>query len=284
MPKKTVQRVKQQNGKPEKRQSREWFEALIIAALVASVLRIFVVESYRIPTGSMERTLLAGDFLFVNKYVYGPKVPFTEIRLPKIHDVSRGDIIVFKFPKDRSLNYIKRCVAIPGDTLEIRQRQLFINGNPVKLPEYGQYIGTEMPPGLADFQIFPSMSNYNKDNYGPIRIPRKGDVIELNPATFPLYRDLIADEGHSVSMIGGKVFVDGFVLDRYTVGRNYYFAMGDNRDNSLDSRFWGFLPETDLVGQAMMVYWSWDPDLSVLTDPVAKISSIRLQRTGLVVH
>ena len=276
--------MKQQNGKPEKRQSREWFEALIIAALVATVLRIFVVESYRIPTGSMERTLLAGDFLFVNKYVYGPKVPFTEIRLPKIHDVQRGDIIVFKFPKDRSLNYIKRCVAIPGDVLEIRQRQLVINGNPVKLPEHGQYIGTEMPPGLADFQIFPSMSNYNKDNYGPIRIPRKGDVIELNQATYPLYRDLVSDEGHSVSMIGGKVFVDGFVLDRYTVGRNYYFAMGDNRDNSLDSRFWGFLPETDMVGEAMMVYWSWDPDLSLFTDPVAKVSSIRLQRTGLVVH
>lgn len=232
----------------------------------------------------MERTLLAGDFLFVNKYVYGPKVPFTEIRLPKIHDVQRGDIIVFKFPKDRSLNYIKRCVAIPGDVLEIRQRQLVINGNPVKLPEHGQYIGTEMPPGLADFQIFPSMSNYNKDNYGPIRIPRKGDVIELNQATYPLYRDLVSDEGHSVSMIGGKVFVDGFVLDRYTVGRNYYFAMGDNRDNSLDSRFWGFLPETDMVGEAMMVYWSWDPDLSLFTDPVAKVSSIRLQRTGLVVH
>ncbi|HWR00613.1 MAG TPA: signal peptidase I [Chlorobaculum sp.] len=280
--------MKKQNATPnaatEKRQSREWFEALIIAAIVATVLRMFVIESYRIPTGSMEKTLLAGDFLFVNKYVYGPKVPFTDIRLPKLHDVRRGDIIVFKFPKDRNLNYIKRCVAVPGDTLEIRARQMFINGKPVSLPEHGQFIGAEMPPGYGDFQIFPSLSNFNKDNYGPLHIPRKGDVIELTPKTLPIYRDLIADEGHTVSLVGDRVFVDGMALGRYTVGRNYYFAMGDNRDNSLDSRYWGFLPETDLVGQALMVYWSWDPDLSILTDPVDKISSIRWQRTGMVVH
>jgi signal peptidase I len=273
-----------QNGKTEKRQSKEWFEALVIAALVATVLRLFVVESYRIPTGSMERTLLAGDFLFVNKYVYGPKVPFTEIRLPKIHDVQRGDIIVFKFPKDRSLNYIKRCVALPGDMLEIRKRELLINGAPVKLPANAQFIGAEMPPGLADYQIFPNMSDYNKDNYGPIRVPSKGDVIRLNASTFPLFRDLIADEGHEVSMIGDRVYVDGMSKTTYTVGRNYYFAMGDNRDNSLDSRYWGFLPESDVVGQALMVYWSWNPDMSLLTDPVGKISSIRWDRTGLLVH
>ncbi|NTU91248.1 MAG: signal peptidase I [Chlorobiaceae bacterium] len=272
------------NGSTEKKRSREWFEALIIAALVATVLRMFVVESYRIPTGSMERTLLAGDFLFVNKYVYGPKVPFTEIRLPKIHDVQRGDIIVFKFPKDRSLNYIKRCVALPGDTLEIRDRQLFINGASVPLPEHAQFLAPEMPRGLPDYQIFPMMSEYNKDNYGPIRVPRKGDVIRLGADNFNLYRDLITDEGHEVSLAGRRVLIDGMSQEQYTVQRNYYFAMGDNRDNSLDSRYWGFLPESDLVGQAMMVYWSWDPDLSLLTDPVGKLSSIRLNRSGLVVH
>ncbi|NTU67410.1 MAG: signal peptidase I [Chlorobiaceae bacterium] len=276
--------MNKQNGINDKGKSREWFEALIIAALVATVLRLFVVESYRIPTGSMERTLLAGDFLFVNKYVYGPKVPFTEIRLPKVHDVQRGEIIVFKFPKDRSLNYIKRCVALPGDMLEIRQRRLFINGEAVQLPQRAQFIGNEMPPGLADFQIFPGLSDFNKDNYGPIRVPRKGDVVKLNQATFPLYRDLMADEGHDVGMIGGRVYVDGMSQATYTVAKNYYFAMGDNRDNSLDSRYWGFLPETDVVGQALMVYWSWDPDLSLLTDPVGKIASIRWGRTGLVVH
>lgn len=272
------------NATGSKGKSREWFEALIIAVLVATVLRTFVIESYRIPTGSMEQTLLAGDFLFVNKYVYGPKVPFTDIRLPHVDTVQRGDIIVFKFPRDRSLNYIKRCVAVPGDTLEIRKQQLIVNGRPVQLPAHGQFIGMAMPPGLPDYQIFPEFSNYNKDNYGPIRIPRQGDVVPLNIRTLPLYANLIADEGHSITLSRNAVFIDGVARDSYTVGRNYYFAMGDNRDNSLDSRFWGFLPESDIVGQAMMVYWSWNPDESIVTDPVGKIESIRWNRTGLVVH
>jgi len=280
--------VKKQNttpkGKNGKTQSREWFEALIIAAIVATVLRMFVIESYRIPTGSMEKTLLAGDFLFVNKFVYGARVPFTDIRLPKVHDVQRGDIIVFKFPRDRSLNYIKRCVALPGDNLEIRNQQVYINGKLSPLPPHAQFIGTKMPPGVPEFQIFPSMSDYNKDNYGPIHIPREGDVVALSAKTLPLYRDLIAYEGHTVSQTGDQVFVDGQAASRYTVSRNYYFAMGDNRDNSLDSRYWGFLPASDMVGQAMMVYWSWDPDLPLLFDPVEKIASIRWDRMGLVVH
>ncbi len=273
-----------QQGKPEKKHSREWFEALIIAAIFATLLRVFVVESYRIPTGSMESTLLAGDFLFVNKYVYGPKIPFTDIRLPGVKTVGRGDIIVFKFPKDRSLNYIKRCVAVPGDTLEIHGQQLSINKKPSPLPPHAQFIGSRMAARDGDYMIFPQYSDYNKDNYGPLRIPRKGDVVRLTPGTYPLYSSLIADEGHDVSLQGRTVFIDGSPVQNYTVQSNYYFAMGDNRDNSLDSRFWGFLPEKDIVGQALMVYWSWNPDLSIFTDLVSKISSIRLQRTGLIVH
>ena len=273
-----------QQGKPEKKHSREWFDALVIAAIFATLLRVFVVESYRIPTGSMESTLLAGDFLFVNKYVYGPKIPFTDVRLPGVKTVDRGDIIVFKFPKDRSLNYIKRCVAVAGDTLEIHGQQLSVNKKPSPLPPHAQFIGSRMAAGEGDYMIFPQFSDYNKDNYGPIRIPRKGDVLRLTPATYPLYSSLIADEGHEVSLQGRTVFIDGSPAQNYTVRSNYFFAMGDNRDNSLDSRFWGFLPEKDIVGQALMVYWSWNPDLSIFTDLVSKISSIRLQRTGLIVH
>jgi len=273
-----------QPNKPEKTQLREWVEALIIAVIVAIGLRAFVVESYRIPTGSMEKTLLAGDFLFVNKYVYGPKIPLTDIRLPGVNKVQRGDIIVFKFPKDRSLNYIKRCVAVSGDTLAIHNQQLSINRKLVALPEHAQFIGQRVPAGEGDYMIFPQSSNFNKDNYGPIRIPRQGDVIRLSAETFSLYASLIADEGHEVSLQGREVVIDGYPARQYTVKENYYFAMGDNRDNSLDSRFWGFLPEKDLVGQALMVYWSWDPDLSLLTDPVNKLSSIRWNRPGLLVH
>jgi signal peptidase I len=281
---KPQQNVDTTKGKTEKTHSREWFEALVIAAIVATILRVFVIESYRIPTGSMEKTLLAGDFLFVNKYVYGARVPFTDIRFPRIDSVERGDIIVFKFPKDRTLNYIKRCVALSGDELEIRNRQLYVNGKPVKLPENGQYLGNPVPAGLSDFQIFPSFSSYNKDNYGPLHIPRKGDTIELNPGTYPLYYDLVVNEGHQISMIGDRVLVDGSPVRSYTVEQNYFFAMGDNRDNSLDSRFWGFLPERDVIGQALMVYWSWDPNLSLITNPVEKLASIRWQRTGMTVR
>ncbi|TCD48625.1 signal peptidase I [Chlorobium sp. N1] len=267
-----------------KKHSREWFEALIIAAILASLLRVFVVESYRIPTGSMEKTLMAGDFIFVNKFVYGAKVPFTDLSLPAVEKVSRGDIFVFRYPHDRSLNYIKRCVATSGDTLEIRNRRLFVNGTEEPLPPHGQFIGRRMPAGETDPMIFPKFSGFNKDNYGPIRIPHKGDVLRLDESTLPMYAWLIADEGHRLEMRAGEVFVDGVPATSYTVGDDYYFAMGDNRDNSLDSRFWGFVPSKDLLGRALLVYWSWNPDLSLFADPLDKLGSIRWQRSGLLVH
>ena len=269
--------------KTGKQHSREWFEALMIAAVFAAIIRVFILESYRIPTSSMESTLLAGDFLFVNKFVYGAKVPMTDYRLPAVDTVERGDIIVFKFPKDRSLNYIKRCVALPGDTLAIRDRQLFVNNAAVPLPEHAQFLNEMVPAGQPDQQIFPRYSDFNKDNYGPLRIPAQGDVLELNRNTISLYGSLIADEGHRVSVMGERIMIDGVPATSYSVTQNYYFAMGDNRDNSLDSRYWGFLPEKDMIGQALMVYWSWDPHISLLS-PLEKIASIRWNRMALMVH
>ncbi len=269
--------------KTAKQHSKEWFEALLIALLFATVIRVFLVESYRIPTSSMEKTLLAGDFLFVNKFVYGAKVPFTDIRLPGIDTVERNDIIVFKFPKDRSLNYIKRCVAISGDTLEIKNRVLYINGEAVPLPENGQFLAESMPAGYPDNQLFPRYAGFNKDNYGPLRIPQRGDVVQLNEESYYRYAELAREEGHSIKLRGEEVFLDGKPADTYTVEENYFFVMGDNRDNSLDSRFWGFLPERDLVGQALMVYWSWDPDISLM-ELGDKLGTIRWSRMGLMVH
>ncbi len=271
------------NGKTGKQHSKEWFEALVIALVLATIIRVFIIESYRIPTSSMEKTLLAGDFLFVNKYVYGAKVPFTDIRLPQLDTVEKGDIIVFKFPKDRSLNYIKRCVAVSGDTLEIRKRKLVVNGKEEVLPDNAQFLAPMMPAGYPDRLIFPRSSEFNKDNYGPIRIPRKGDVVPLDEQHYHLYASLIAEEGHRIGFAGGKALVDGRPAETYTVEQNYYFVIGDNRDNSLDSRFWGFLPERDIIGQALMVYWSWNPNISLL-NPVEKIASIRWQRSGMMVH
>lgn len=273
-----------QQPSPARKPLREWLDALLIAVIIATILRIFVVESYRIPTGSMEQTLLAGDVLFVNKYVYGAKVPFTNYRLPAAQDVERGEVIVFKFPKNRSLNFIKRCVAVGGDVLEIRNRNLFVNGKVVPLPEHAQFIAQEMPQGLGDSRIFPVNSHFNKDHYGPLRVPRKGDVIQLNAYTYPLYAALVADEGHTVALKGDGVYVDGALTDKYTVTDNYYFAMGDNRDDSLDSRFWGFVPGRDIVGRAIVVYWSWNPGRSIVQDPLGKVASIRWNRIGIKVH
>lgn len=272
-----------EKGKTGKQHSKEWFEALLVALFFATLIRVFIVESYHIPTSSMEKTLLAGDFLFVNKYVYGAKVPFTDARLPGVDSVERGDIVVFKFPKDRSLNYIKRCVALPGDTLEIRDRELIVNGVRQSLPEHAEHVAPIQPEGSADPQIFPAYSGFNKDNYGPLYIPRKGDVLELDRSTLPVYADLIAGEGHTIGRSGETILVDGKPADSYTVSGNYFFVMGDNRDNSLDSRYWGFLSEQDIVGQALLVYWSWSPDIP-LSDPMAKLASIRWARTGLMVH
>jgi len=167
--------LNRQHGDSGKKQSREWFEALIIAAIFASLLRVFVVESYRIPTGSMEKTLMAGDFIFVNKYVYGAKVPFTELRTPGVEPVERGDIFVFKYPHDRSLNYIKRCVAVSGDTLSIRERQLAINGKPVALPPKAQFLNREMARSEQDSMIFPSFFPAStKIAMAPYAFPQKG--------------------------------------------------------------------------------------------------------------
>jgi len=266
-----------------KNSAREWTEALIFAAIAAAIIRSFVIEAYRIPTGSMENTLLAGDFLFVNKFIYGAKIPFLGWRLPEFKQVENGDIVVFKFPKDPDVNYIKRCIAVAGDIVEIRNKEVFVDGKKQPLPSEGKFIGDTMPPGHPDINIFPTFSAFNKDYYGPIKVPKQGDKLALNGETFYKYKDILAYEGHSVSLMGDQVIVDGAPLASYVVQQDYYFMMGDNRDNSLDSRYWGFLPQHNVVGAALIIFWSWNPDISLL-NPIDKVSSIRWGRLGSLIR
>ncbi|WP_245527653.1 signal peptidase I [Chloroherpeton thalassium] len=266
-----------------KNSAREWAEALIFAAIAAAIIRSFIIEAYRIPTGSMENTLLAGDFLFVNKFVYGARIPFLGWRLPEFKEVENGDIVVFKFPKDPEVNYIKRCIAVAGQTLEIKNKEVFVDGKIQPFPPEGKFIGDTMPPGHPDINIFPTFSSFNKDYYGPIKIPKRGDNVTLNAASFYTYKDVLEYEGHSVSLMGNQVIVDGAPMATYEVKQNYYFMMGDNRDNSLDGRYWGFMPESNLVGSALIIFWSWNPDISLL-NPIDKISSIRWGRLGSLIH
>jgi signal peptidase I len=197
---------------------REYFEAICIAILLALFIRTFIVQAFKIPSGSMLPTLLIGDHLLVNKFIYGIRVPFTGKIIIPIVDPSKGDIVVFKFPKDRSVDYIKRVVGTPGDTVEIKNKKVFVNGIGVDDPH--AHVSS---PAVLDAQVSP------RDNFGPILVPE----------------------------------------DRI-------FVMGDNRDNSYDSRFWGFVDQKDILGKAFILYWSWDIDKSLFS--VERFKSIRWGR------
>ncbi len=264
------------------------------------VLNSFVLASFEVPTGSMENEIMTGDFLLVNKFIFGgttPRtIPFTNVRvpafkLPALWNVERGDIIVFMFPGYRQdvqpdvfQYYLKRCMAVAGDTLQIINRVVLVNGQPAPVPRNVKFNSPLIKPaGYADPKIFPKGAPFNEDNYGPIVIPKKGDVIRLSADNFEQWEIFIKREGHSAEMLNGKVYVDGVEASAYTVGRDYVFGMGDNRDNSLDSRFWGFIPVNSIVGTPLITYWSWDPDIP-LTDLGNKIRTIRWSRFGTLVH
>lgn len=175
---------------------REYAEALIIALLLALVIRAFIVQAFKIPSESMLNTLQVGDHLLATKFAYGLKIPFTDTYLYKGEDPKRGDIIIFKYPNDPSVDYIKRIVGVPGDVIEVRDKQLYRNGQPVK----EDFIRHTDPDSVEPL----------RDNYAPVKVP------------------------------DGK-----------------YFVMGDNRDNSLDSRFWGFVDRDAIRAKAWRIYWSW---------------------------
>jgi len=272
--------------------------AIVFGAFL--VLNSFVLASFEVPTGSMENEIMTGDFLLVNKFIFGgttlKTIPFTSVRipsfkLPALWKVERGDVIVFVFPGMREevepaefAYYLKRCMAVAGDTLKVINRVVYINGKPAPVPRNMKFNTSFVkPPGYADPRIFPKGAPFNEDNYGPVVIPRKGDVIPLNPNTYDAWEIFVKREGHAAERRGDKILIDGKEQTSYTVQRNYVFGMGDNRDNSLDSRFWGFIPEEAVVGTPLIVYWSWDPDIA-LYDISNKISSVRMSRFGSLVH
>jgi signal peptidase I len=197
----------------EKKKSkvREYAETLIIALLIALFVRAFLVQAFKIPSSSMEPTLLVGDHILVNKFIYGIRIPLIGEKVFQFSKPKRGDVIVFKFPGDRSKDYIKRIIGLPGDTLEIRDRKIYINDRMIEDP----------------WGVFNAWGPSARDNYGPERIPP-----------------------------------------------DFLFVMGDNRNNSQDSRYWGFVPFNDVLGKAFIMYWSWDWGGSSL------LSKVRWKRIG----
>ncbi len=194
-------------GKKKRKKStfQEYLESIIIAVLLAFVIKTSIVEAYRIPTGSMEDTLLVGDFLLANKFIYGARLPLIGVRLPALQNPHPGQVVIFKYPLDRKTNYIKRVVATEGQVVEIKDKRLYVDGKLVPDPTHSKH---------TDLREIPRGTN-NRDNFGPVRVPQ-----------------------------------------------GYIFVMGDNRDNSYDSRFWGFLDRKLIRGEAMIIHFSWKPDSS----------------------
>jgi signal peptidase I len=193
--------------------AREYFESLVIAVVLALFIRTFVVQAFKIPTGSMEPNLLIGDHLLVNKFMFGPSLSSVERTLLPMKDIVRRDVIVFKYPEEPERDFIKRIIGLPGDQVEVRHKRVFVNGQRLEEP-YVYYM--EEPPPLphemssGDLQ---APGGDPRESYGPVTVPP-----------------------------------------------NYYFVMGDNRDNSQDSRYWGFLPRDYIKGKALVIYWSYDAE------------------------
>ena len=293
--------LKEKEQKEGKREPvKDFFRDLVFVLVSFFFLNSFVLASFEVPTGSMENEIMTGDFLFVNKFIYGgttPRtIPFTNIRLPwfrvpALRNVKRGDVIVFEFPGQRDevqslefMFYLKRAVALSGDTVQVVNRLLLINGTSGPVPRNMKFNNLHpKPPAYADPKIFPKDAPFNEDNWGPVVVPKKGDVVGLTPQNYQTWATFIGREGHAIRIgEGGRVLIDGKASPTYTVERNYIFGMGDNRDNSLDGRFWGFIPQDNIVGTPMIVYWSWDPDIP-LADVIGKIGSIRLSRIGTLI-
>lgn len=289
-----------------KRTAKEKFwdnlKNLLWAAFAALLLKTFVIEAYTIPTGSMEDTLLPGDFLLVTKFMLGSttprNIPFTNIRLPyysfpRLKEIKRGDIIVFEYPGDRDelqhpevMNYVKRCVGLPGDTIEIVDKVLYVNGELFPPPPKMKFLNPiPTPKGIANPFIFPKYSNWNEDNYGPLYVPKKGDTIHLTRENIEQYRTLIDREfgRNVVKVVGEKIFIDSIQTTTYVIKKDYYFMMGDNRDDSADSRFWGYVPDDLIIGEPLIIYWSWDKELDLFPDLIRKLASIRINRIAKLI-
>jgi signal peptidase I len=215
----------QPEGQKKKSFYKEWIEPFLIAAIVALFIRQFIVEAFKIPSGSMIPTLTIGDHLLVNKFIYGPRIPFTDNRLFSWKEPKRGEIIVFKYPENEEKNFIKRVVGVPGDKIEIKNGKLFINDQMVPLTDLGDY--------------------EDKDQSGGLPFYGKPKLLEEQLGTVQ----------HRILYLRDQ---SGFNFGPKIVPRESVFVMGDNRDNSQDSRVWGFVNYSKILGRALIIYWSWD--------------------------
>ncbi|HKI78716.1 MAG TPA: signal peptidase I [Ignavibacteriaceae bacterium] len=253
---------------------KKFLKYIFIALLAAVLIKSFIFDAYMIPTGSMENTLLEGDYILINKVAYSLSTPHTipllntwisSAQLINFKEPKQGDVVIFKFPgyptevyPEENSSFIKRIIGLPGDTVQIIKGEVFVNHIKIELPKDAiiPFDKTKNP----DPRIYPKNRNWENNNYGPVVVPKEGDTIQLNTKNIEDWQALIDRE------LGGKVVsVEGSVINiqkrperEYTVKKNYYFMLGDNREDSMDSRYWGFVPKDYIIGKAVLVYWSWD--------------------------
>ncbi|UCE04438.1 MAG: signal peptidase I [bacterium] len=321
--KKRREKKRREREKRKKNIVREYVEAILVALIAAMILRILVVQAFRIPTGSMKDTLLVGDFLLVNKFIYGVRTPdhiplvnikIPHFRLPAFKDPKPGDIVVFKYPLDEKLDYIKRCVAVAGQTVEVRNGYLYVDGKPEGKSKFikrvydsaeGTYVlhyRITKDNGRSYEIRHHENTNYVSNHFGPLRTSnsnsrtvemRQGQVfIDGKPGGKAELLDKVYQEGKGQYRLRYLITDDkgnSYEINDYQevqqlpenygpvkVPEGHLFAMGDNRNNSSDSRYWGFLPGENIVGQALIIYWSWDNQI-----PLYKIfKKIRWARIG----
>ncbi|MEM9685796.1 MAG: signal peptidase I [Bacteroidota bacterium] len=363
----------------------EWVSSILFAVVAATLVHTYIMQPYVIPTSSLEKTLLVGDFLFVSKFHYGARAPMTTVAAPMVHDtipllklrsylkkpqlpyfrlpgfqkIKRNEIVVFNWPGDtvvkfrdasgkyaykpidKKSNYVKRCVAVPGDSMAIKDGYVYINGQQTQLPDraktqysyvvqtngatlnpqfmYERYGVTDpfgrMPqtqnlyffnaltedaaarlknnPNVTHIErriteedqynpvIFPHAPHlkWNEDHFGPIYIPEAGKTVALNLDILPVYKRIIEEyEGNTLTVEGNQILINGKVADTYTFKQDYYWMMGDNRHNSEDSRFWGYVPYDHVVGKPVFVWMSWNSNAKGL------LNKIRWERLFTTVH
>ncbi len=289
--------------------------SLFILVIIVLTLKVTIFELYIVPTGSMENTIMTGDFLAGNRFVYGMRtpewigIPYTDfgfdvpsIKFPSFKEPKKGDVIIFKFPRDVKQKYVKRAVAGPGDMLEVKDKVIYLNGEPSALPPNGKFVMAPLSDTFTQQDIFLGDQG-NKDHFKALRMPKKGDQIEISSQNAKLLLHLMLLDGHDLTLKSGSktyrftmtspdelyrrkgemgvyrpyypegdllvpwsdnipkgtLLMDGKPLgnlSHYTVEDDYYWAMGDNRDNSLDSRYWGFVPRSHILGEALFAYFS----------------------------
>lgn len=218
----------------------EYAKSFFPVILVVFVLRSFLVEPFKIPSGSMMSTLLVGDFILVNKYQYGIRLPVINKKIVSLKDPKNGEVMVFRYPEDPSLDYIKRVVGIPGDKISYRDKKLTINGQPLKMEKVGDY--SYVKSGLNYVTATQYLETLGEHIHEALVQPDSPNIRFHEVRAFPMRQNCDYNE-------------EGFTC---TVPPDHYFMMGDNRDDSNDSRYWGFVPDRNIVGRAFMIWWNFD--------------------------